>query len=171
METKNLIDTIVIHQSDSRFGNRNLIDQWHKERGWSMVGYHFIILNGLLNPKTRFVSLDGSIEIGRQLDTDGVMTAHEQGSHALGYNGHSIGICIIGSGGDPDREPDGLVPENMTVQQFHSLLRLIENLQRVYNIKGSNVIGHNETEHGKAAGKTCPGFPVAWLRKNYLKVP
>jgi hypothetical protein len=43
------IDTIVIHQSDSAFGNAAVIDKWHRERGWSGIGYHWVILNGRID--------------------------------------------------------------------------------------------------------------------------
>jgi N-acetylmuramoyl-L-alanine amidase len=70
----------IIHCSDSPHGRGTTakdIDRWHREppRGWSKIGYHFIILE------------DGTIEKGRELN--------EKGAHALGYN-HFIGICLIG---------------------------------------------------------------------------
>ena len=39
------IDTIVVHCSDSPYGSREIIDEWHRERGWSEIGYHFVIYN------------------------------------------------------------------------------------------------------------------------------
>lgn len=69
---------IIVHCSDSPQGrgdNAETIDRWHKERGWSGIGYHFVILE------------DGSIEAGRDVG--------KSGAHAKGYN-HYIGICLIG---------------------------------------------------------------------------
>ena len=69
---------IVIHCSDSPQGrgdNAETIDRWHKERGWSGIGYHFVILE------------DGTVEAGRDID--------KQGAHTRWYN-HYIGICLIG---------------------------------------------------------------------------
>ena len=40
------IKKIIIHCSDSEFGDAALIDKWHKERGWTGIGYHYVILNG-----------------------------------------------------------------------------------------------------------------------------
>lgn len=69
---------IVIHCSDSPQGrgdNAATIDRWHKERGFKMIGYHYVILE------------DGTVEVGRKIG--------ESGAHAIGYN-HYIGICLIG---------------------------------------------------------------------------
>lgn len=70
---------IVVHCSDSPHGrgdNAATIDRWHKERGWSGIGYHYVILE------------NGTIEAGRDID--------KQGAHARGYNNY-IGICLIGT--------------------------------------------------------------------------
>jgi N-acetylmuramoyl-L-alanine amidase len=53
-----------------------IIDQWHKARGWKGIGYHFLICP------------NGKLEVGRLLD--------EIGAHAEGYNKDSIGICLAG---------------------------------------------------------------------------
>ena len=52
------------------------IDRWHKARGWSGIGYHYVI------------KLDGTLERGRDIN--------KTGAHAFGYNKKSIGICYIG---------------------------------------------------------------------------
>ena len=52
------------------------IDKWHKARGWSGIGYHYVI------------KLDGTLERGRDIN--------KTGAHAFGYNKKSIGICYIG---------------------------------------------------------------------------
>lgn len=69
---------IIIHCSDSPQGrgdDASTIDRWHKERGWTGIGYHYVILE------------DGLIQEGRPLGT--------KGAHARGYNNY-IGICLIG---------------------------------------------------------------------------
>jgi N-acetylmuramoyl-L-alanine amidase len=53
-----------------------IITQWHKARGFTSIGYHFVICP------------DGSLQIGRPLD--------EVGAHAQGYNQDSIGVCMCG---------------------------------------------------------------------------
>jgi len=75
------IKFIVIHCSDSpqdRGDNAATINNWHKEKGWDMIGYHHVILE------------DGTVENGRP--------AWMQGAHVRGYNQKSIGICLIGKG-------------------------------------------------------------------------
>lgn len=72
---------IVIHCSASPNGNanvtRDVIDSWHKAKGWRMVGYHYVI------------EIDGSIVVGRR--------EVDMGAHVQGSNEHSIGICVIGT--------------------------------------------------------------------------
>lgn len=70
------IDTIVVHHSDSNYGNVKTIAEWHKEKGINQIGYHFVILR------------DGTVEHGRPITM--------VGAHARGHNVGSIGICLIG---------------------------------------------------------------------------
>ena len=69
---------MVVHCSDSPQGrgdNASIIDKWHKQRGWSGIGYHFVILE------------DGTLEVGRDIE--------KSGAHAKGHN-EKIGVCLIG---------------------------------------------------------------------------
>lgn len=52
------------------------IDRWHRDRGWSGVGYHYVIKR------------DGTVEEGRPLT--------KSGAHTRGMN-HHPGICWIGT--------------------------------------------------------------------------
>lgn len=73
------INLVVLHCSDSdrpEHDNIETIASWHKERGFSKVGYHFVILK------------NGDIAKGRDID--------EVGAHVKGHNSHSIGICLTG---------------------------------------------------------------------------
>jgi len=71
------IDTTkaVIHHTDSGDVSAATIDQWHKERGWNGIGYHFIIRT------------DGTIEEGRAIT--------KRGAHARGRN-NFVGIALCG---------------------------------------------------------------------------
>ena len=69
------INKIFIHHSASTFGDVEIIDKWHKERGFDEIGYHFVILT------------NGFIEFGRDLN--------KVGAHVKGHNTGSIGICMI----------------------------------------------------------------------------
>lgn len=144
------ITNIIIHCSDSSFGDVNIIRKWHKERGWRDIGYHFVILNGHITKKFELVVLDGSIETGRFMDEDNYLEPSEIGAHALGYNQNSIGICLIGE-------------DAFTIAQMNSLQNLVRELSKKYSISTNNVIGHYETM--TAHGKTCPNFDMAKFRE------
>lgn len=74
-----LVRHFIIHCSDSDnplHDNIKTIREWHQERGFVDVGYHF------------FITKDGLIEQGRDL--------RQAGAHCYGYNTYSIGICLSG---------------------------------------------------------------------------
>jgi hypothetical protein len=94
---------VIVHCSDSSFGNAALISKWHTlpdpaGRGWEAIGYHYVILNGRLGPYKMNSYFDGHLETGRPLDDDADMELDERGAHAFGYN-NAIGICLIGLSG------------------------------------------------------------------------
>ena len=89
---------IIIHCSDSSFGNSAVITQWHLQRGFTTIAYHYVILNGLLAPSKYHGYFDGHIETGRPLDEDSDMELDEKGAHTFGYN-NAVGICLIGLSG------------------------------------------------------------------------
>jgi len=114
------IKYIVIHCSATRATmdiGAKTIGHWHKERGWSRIGYHFVIRR------------DGSIELGRPLDM--------VGAHTKGHNRNSWGICLIG-GVDTDNKPEN----NFTDAQFTSLRILIEGLKA--RAPEAEVLGHRD---------------------------
>ena len=77
---------LIVHCSDSPQGRGDTvrdIDRWHKERGWSGVGYHYVILE------------DGTVQEGRDL--------WKAGAHAKGYNGY-VGVCLIGKDSFTDEQ-------------------------------------------------------------------
>lgn len=135
------ITHIIVHCSDSTFGDVELIDSWHKERGWSGIGYHNVILNGYRNKWDFNEFENGYIENGRDLE--------KVGAHCIGHNKNSIGICLIGE-------------KMFTYEQLTSLIGLLYEFMDKYNIPAENVLGHYETE--KANGKTCPNFNMNKIR-------
>ncbi|MBT9175474.1 MAG: hypothetical protein DDT22_01153 [candidate division WS2 bacterium] len=148
---------IIIHCSDSTWGSVREIRKWHLERGWKDIGYHFVILNGRVLPRLHLSAMDGSIECGRMLNETFTVETDEIGSHALGYNNRSIGICLIGK-------------TQFTSQQLSSLISLLKDLVKQYNIKVENILGHNETESGRKQGKTCPNIDVRLIRNSIREV-
>jgi hypothetical protein len=145
----NKIEKIIVHCSDSGWGDANIIRTWHLERGWRDIGYHFVILNGFLRPKFFLKALDGSIEPGRLWDGSKELSSAEFGAHALGYNKNSIGICLIGKSYFSDK-------------QRLSLTKLVSELVLEYNLQASDVLGHYEIE--SANGKTCPNLDMRIFR-------
>ncbi len=99
------------------------IDQWHKDRGWKGIGYHYVIRR------------DGSIENGRHPD--------EVGAHVRGWNKQSLGICLIG-GVDKDNKPEN----NFTEAQFKSLEHLLVVTSKMY--PHAIVMGHRDLDPNKA---------------------
>lgn len=145
---------IILHCSDSSWGHLLAVRSWHtmpkpKGRGWEEVGYHFIIDNAKTTPDDVFLFMNGSVEVGRDID--------KEGAHCIGYNDRSISICLIGK-----------EKEDFRIEQFDTLKKMLIELCRTYHIPAENVLGHGETESGKAEGKTCPNFSVADIRA-YLK--
>lgn len=82
---------IVVHCSASTFGDAQMIAAWHKERGFDTIGYHGVILNGVLRPQDGYQELlDGAVEPGRPHNVQG---AH---CRARGMNALTLGVCLIG---------------------------------------------------------------------------
>jgi len=80
-----------VHCSASRWGDANAIDDWHKSRGWSGIGYNTVILNGYRDSSMRYnPKLDGKIEPGRPENQVGAHCA------AGGMNFKSLSVCLIG---------------------------------------------------------------------------
>lgn len=136
------ISYIIVHCSDSDWGDAQVIDKWHKANGWRGIGYHYVIMNGRRTPHYEEEIYDGILEDGREIK--------DPGAHAVGYNSNSIGICLIGRA-------------EFTTAQLHSLLILLVKLIDTYEIKIDNILGHYETEN--ANGKTCPNFDMKIIRK------
>ena len=137
------IDSIILHCSDSQFGNAELIDHWHKERGWKRIGYHFIILNGLIHAKSTFNDIyDGALETGRELKTIG--------AHCKGFNRKSIGVCMIGKA-------------EFTDKQFDTLTFLYGDLCQTFG-KELGIFGHYELD----SKKTCPNVMMDDIRQRLV---
>lgn len=138
------IEQIVIHCSDSDFGNADLIRKWHVDgNGWDDIGYHFVICNGRpVSAREYDAKWDGHLETGRRIET--------AGAHVKGHNAYSVGICMIGG-------KDG----KFTMRQFETLRSLVKTLQIAHRVTDENVLGHRDLD----AGKECPGFDVQdWLQ-------
>jgi hypothetical protein len=135
------IRQIIIHCSDSDFGDANAIDSWHKQRGWKGIGYHYVITNGVITHGSAYdADMDGGIQNGRPEETIG--------AHCQGHNSDSLGICLIGV-------------RHFTAHQFETLTRMLRSLCAKHSIPFENIHGHREYD----SGKTCPNFDVRWTRE------
>jgi N-acetylmuramoyl-L-alanine amidase len=132
---------IVIHCSASpphAKVNAEVIDKWHRQRGFRRIGYHYVI------------NRDGVVELGRMLD--------EAGAHAYGYNDCSVGICLVGG-----VNRAGKAENNFTPEQFESLKRKLEEL--LPKFPKAEILGHRDLPGVK---KDCPSFDVRqwWAQEN-----
>lgn len=139
------INEIIVHctaTNPSWFVDRDAnevvreIKRWHtEERGWSDIGYHFL------------VHRNGQIAKGRPIE--------RTGAHTRGRNKGSIGIALVGGRGGA-ADDDFL--DNFTVDQERELAALIDLLKEEHSTI-STVSGHNDY-----ASKACPCFDVgSWV--------
>jgi hypothetical protein len=149
---------IFIHCSASPYGSAKVFREWHiNDRGWSDIGYHFVITNGILvaDQKEPWDFINGDIEAGRYLNTDQKMEPKEVGAHTYGFNGKSVSICMAG-----DRI--------FTQSQYYSLLVAVHGLTNHFGISFDNVRGHyeaGEIDSRYATKKTCPNLPMPEFRR------
>lgn len=139
------VKDIFIHCSAKWYGDVLSIDKWHREIGWSCVGYHFVILNGRPNADTNYIEfLDGQIQPGRQIDDDPLFEPKEIGAHVRGRNLDSVGICLIGR-------------RRFTDKQLESTKKVCLDLIGRFGLRIENILGHREDPR---TSKTCPNIPM-----------
>ncbi|MEQ8236911.1 MAG: N-acetylmuramoyl-L-alanine amidase [Syntrophomonadaceae bacterium] len=68
---------LVVHHSASQDVPAAEIHKWHLQRGFSGIGYHYLIRT------------NGTVEISRPVSMEG--------AHAQGFNADSIGVCMTGN--------------------------------------------------------------------------
>ena len=120
------VSLLIIHCSATLPGQRvsvQDIDRWHRQRGFSCIGYHF------------YITVDGTIWTGRPLS--------QVGAHCKGYNAHSIGICYEGG-----LDEEGRPCDTRTLLQKAALVALINKQRELY--PAADVVGHNDLNLHKA---------------------
>lgn len=108
---KRNITEIIIHCSATPEGKDFTVDnirEWHLQRGFSGIGYHWIIYR------------DGSIHMGR---AESII-----GAHCTGHNYNSIGVCYIGGMDSFNKNPK----DTRTDAQKETLLNLLKELKLRY---------------------------------------
>lgn len=116
-----VIRKIIIHCSATPEGRHTTVDdirRWHLQRGFSDIGYHFVIY------------LDGSIHVGRP--------EGQNGAHCLGQNADSIGVCYVGGMDRNNKIPK----DTRTPAQKAAMKRLVEGLRQKY--RKAEVYGHRD---------------------------
>ena len=118
---KRTIKELIVHCSATPEGKDYSVDtirQWHLQRGFSDIGYHYVIYR------------DGSIHIGRD---ESII-----GAHCTGHNTNSIGVCYIGGCASDGKTPK----DTRTAQQKQSLVKLLKELKTKY--PQASIHGHRD---------------------------
>lgn len=152
MAVRQMTNLIVLHCSATRRAQdigRQQLEEWHLARGFSSIGYHFVIRR------------NGDLEAGRPLE--------EIGAHVEGFNSRSVGVCMVG-GLDDAGQPFANEPDQFTAAQWQTARTVIAFLRKLYPL--ARVCGHRDlspdaNNDGKIQPrewlKTCPGFDAAML--------
>ena len=115
-DTKYLVVHCSASQPTAEIGALE-IHKMHLSRGWSGIGYHYVIRR------------DGSIERGEP--------HRNRGAHVKGHNYHSVGVCLVGG-----IAPNGQAENNFNPEQFGSLAILLNELHSIY--PDAQVLGHRD---------------------------
>ena len=149
-KSKRRIDYIAVHCTATPEGQDQTVAQikaGHLKRGFSDVGYHYIIYR------------DGTVHEGRNVDISG--------AHVSGYNAHSIGVVYVGGLENRPGVPYAQLKakDTRTEAQKAALLALLMDLRRLYPdavIQGhrdfSPDLNHNGIIEPKEWIKACPSF-------------
>lgn len=120
-KSKRSITEIIVHCTATPEGREvsvSEIRQWHKQRGFSDIGYHYVI------------HLDGSIEDGRDVDLIG--------AHCTGHNTHSIGVVYVGGMDKQNNQPK----DTRTNAQKAALMSVLIDLKHLY--PDARICGHRD---------------------------
>lgn len=127
------ITEIIIHCTATPEGRDvpvSTIRKWHMDKGWSDIGYHWV------------VGLDGTLHPGRP--------EAKIGSHVAGHNTGTLGVSYVGG-----VTKDGKTPKDTrTSAQRTALISLVRALRLRYPTI-TKVTGHNQY-----SSKACPSFDV-----------
>lgn len=118
-KSKRRIDYIVVHSTATHEGQDMSVEQIrkvHKSKGYSDIGYHYVIYR------------DGTLHEGRNVNISG--------AHARGYNMHSIGVVYVGG----CEAKSTKAKDTRTAAQKATLLDLLKKLRALY--PNAKIVGH-----------------------------
>ena len=115
------IKEIIVHCSATPEGKDftvSDIKRWHLQRGFSDIGYHWVVYR------------DGTIVSGRPESVSG--------AHCTGHNSISIGVCYIGGCASDGKTPK----DTRTDAQKEALIKILKSLKSRYT--KASIHGHRE---------------------------
>lgn len=118
---KRNIKEIIVHCSATPEGKDftvSDIKRWHLQRGFSDIGYHWVVYR------------DGTIVSGRPESVSG--------AHCTGHNSISIGVCYIGGCASDGKTPK----DTRTPAQKDALIKILKSLKSRY--AKASIHGHRE---------------------------
>ncbi|MEQ8200391.1 MAG: N-acetylmuramoyl-L-alanine amidase [Syntrophomonadaceae bacterium] len=135
MLTRACTRRVIIHHSASPDVSAAEIHGWHLAKGWSGIGYHYVI------------RADGAVEAGRPLNTIG--------AHAgAGVNHDSIGVCLTGN----------FMEYPPADEQLQTLVRLVDGLEERYGTM-LEVLRHQDVAATACPGAFFPWPENNWPRE------
>ena len=141
------VTDVVFHHSMSAPATtkRETIERWHREKGWSRIGYHYVI------------------------ESDPVVIRRcppvaELGIHVANGNHGRIGVCVVGDNRFPEKR--------WSPTQVHAAVWLLSLLRRVY--PGIGFGGHRDYDPDRTCPEIdvrwlfeVAGHPVDLPRQNF----
>jgi len=102
LQKRSRTDYIALHHAAASTASVEAVHNWHLQRGFSGIGYHY------------YIRKDGTVYRGRPEDAIG--------AHVYGYNSVSIGVCAEGD----------YTKETMPAPQKEALISLVKDLKKRY---------------------------------------
>tara|TARA_R100000935_G_scaffold54808_1_gene84047 strand:- start:1153 stop:1575 length:423 start_codon:yes stop_codon:yes gene_type:complete len=137
------ISKAIVHCTATPEGRPTTVEDirsWHMARGWSDIGYHYVIY------------LDGSIHEGRPVG--------KMGAHCKGQNRNSIGIAYVGGIDKKHFKPK----DTRTKEQKESLIEILTELKHLHC--DLSIYGHRDFSSKACpsfdATKEYEGITNAW---------
>lgn len=146
VKSRRKITEIIVHCTATPEGKDYTIKDitaWHKQRGFSTIGYHYVVYR------------DGSVHNGRDVNI--------VGAHCPNHNSKSIGVCYIGGVENRKNPKTGkydIPKDTRTNVQKASLEILLRKLRTLYPT--AKIYGHRDF-----ANRACPSFDA---KKEYAKI-